>query len=81
LRILDLTTKQASAPILQTQRVPLSLGDVLCVPSESSCFVADAETLGGVVHRFEMADGMPIASRLISVDTATGLPPRYLGRF
>ncbi|HEX2881352.1 MAG TPA: hypothetical protein VHO25_17610 [Polyangiaceae bacterium] len=81
LRVFDVTTNQVSAPILQTQRVPLSLGDVLCVPSENSCFVADAETLGGVVHRFELDDGMPISERLISVDTATGLPPRYLGRF
>jgi hypothetical protein len=81
LRFLDLRTNQASMPILQTQRVPLSLGDVLCVPDENSCFVADAETRGGVVHRFEIENGVPIADHLIPVDTATGLPPRYLGRF
>jgi hypothetical protein len=81
LRVLDLNTAQVSTPILQTERTPFSLGDVLCVPSEGSCLVADAETQGGVVHRFEIEDGVPIADHLISVDTATGLPPRYLGRF
>lgn len=81
LRVLDLSRSRVSAPVLQTERTPFSLGDVLCVPAESSCFVADAETRGGVVHRFEVEQGLLVADQIIAVDTATGLPPRYLGRF
>jgi hypothetical protein len=81
LRVLDLNRSQVSAPVLQTERTPFSLGDVLCVPAENTCLVADAETRGGVVHRFEVEQGLLVADHLISVDTATGLPPRYLGRF
>jgi hypothetical protein len=55
---------------------------VLCVPNEGACFVADAETNGGVVHRFEIRpDGSLHADSLIQVDRTTGLPPRYLGTF
>lgn len=81
LRVLDLSAARVSTPILQTQRTPFSLGDVLCIPSESSCFVADAETQGGVVHRFEIDDEGLGHDTVIEVDHATGLPPRYLGRF
>jgi hypothetical protein len=82
LRVLDLMTDRVSAPILQTQRIPLSLGDVLCVPSEHCCFVADAETRGGMLHRFEITDQGGLGEDLqIEVDHATGLPPRYLGLF
>jgi len=82
LRWLDLTTGQPSPPILQTVRVPFSLGDVLCRPSNRVCFVADAETLGGMVHRFEIAESGALGDdALIEVDRTTGLPPRYLGAF
>lgn len=82
LRILDLPSGEASEPILQTRKVPFSLGDVLCKPEAAVCFVTDAETRGGVVHRFELrADGTLGPSIPLEVDRVTGLPPRYLGSF
>jgi hypothetical protein len=82
LRLLDLRSGEASEPILQTRAVPFSLGDVLCKAQPAVCFVTDAETRGGVVHRFEvLADGTLGPSLPLEVDRVTGLPPRYLGGF
>lgn len=93
---LDLTSFE-SQRLLSSESLPFSFGDVRCEPACGSCFLADADRGGGVVHRFtlkELAAGddtSPGAQRLgvaqltldraIRPDTLIGLPPRYLGSF
>jgi hypothetical protein len=66
----------------QSGRCPFTIGDVACAPACAVCFVADAASSGGVVHRFAVgADGHLAEPTSIVVDTAIGLPPRYLQLF
>lgn len=75
---LDLDRDLAS-PILEGQ--PFSLGGVSCAAKCGVCVVADANTDGGVVHRYEVdADGNT-DHVAIKVETSIGLPPRSFGRF
>lgn len=68
--------------LLRSADAPFSIGDVQCAAGCSACFIADAETQGGVVHRFDVdAGGALVNPTQIVVDTAIRLPPRYLGRF
>lgn len=68
--------------LLRSKEIPYSIGDVQCVPACSACFIADAETQGGVVHRFEVTpEGGLVNPTQVVIDADLGLPPRYLGRF
>jgi hypothetical protein len=61
---------------------PFSIGDVVCSVGCSVCFVADAASTGGVVHRFAVAaDGSVEPPTPIIVERTIGLPPRYLQLF
>ncbi|AUX36309.1 MULTISPECIES: hypothetical protein [Sorangium] len=68
--------------LLRSKLSPFTIGATQCVAECSACFIADAETSGGVVHRFPVsAQGALGQPSQTVVDTAIGLPPRYLGRF
>jgi len=64
------------------QRCPFSIGDVVCVPGCGACFVADAATGGGVVHRLSLsAEGAVDKDEPHRIEDGIGLPPRYLEIF
>jgi hypothetical protein len=64
------------------QRCPFTIGDVVCVPGCGTCFVADAVTGGGVVHRLSMsAEGALLHDEPHHIEDRIGLPPRYLQIF
>jgi hypothetical protein len=66
----------------QSERCPFTIGDVACAAACGVCFVADAVTDGGVIHRFSVgADGHVSDPTSIVVERAIGLPPRYLQLF
>ncbi|KYF85434.1 hypothetical protein BE18_14785 [Sorangium cellulosum] len=69
--------------LLRSKELPFSLGEVRCAEACGRCLVADAETEGGVVHRFDVgADGRALEhAGAFHVDPRVGLPPRYLGAF
>jgi hypothetical protein len=68
--------------LLRSKEIPFTIGEARCVGSCPVCFIADAESDGGVVHRFPVsAQGSLGQPAQIIVDTAIGLPPRYLGLF
>jgi hypothetical protein len=61
---------------------PFSIGDVVCAPACSVCFVADAAPTRSQVHRFTVdADGQVLPPESITVERTIGLPPRYLQLF
>jgi hypothetical protein len=65
-----------------SEHCPFTIGDVVCAPDCGVCFVADAATGGGVVHRFTVsADGRVEQPTSIVVERMIGLPPRYLQLF
>lgn len=72
-------TSGAARDVLHSEREPFTLGDVRCEPACGACFATDAGR--GVVHRFDSAGGTLGERREIVVDTAIGLPPRYLGAY
>ncbi|WP_129579054.1 MULTISPECIES: hypothetical protein [Sorangium] len=69
--------------LLRSKELPFSLGEVRCAEACGRCLAADAETDGGVVHRFDVgADGSALVhAGAFHVDPRVGLPPRYLGAF
>jgi hypothetical protein len=78
---LDVETGRARE-LWATASTPFALGEVRCAPACDACFMADAETRGGVVQRFPLEpDGSLGESRAFEVERRIGLPPRYLGRF
>ena len=77
-----ITINLASSQIVRLlQSAPFTLGEVRCAPACGACFVTDAKTQGGVVHRFEVNADVLEHDMLIRTDTAIGLPPRSLGLF
>lgn len=68
-------------PLQRSKAVPFTLGDVSCVPETRTCVLCDAETDGGVLHLFRLADAEIEERVRIHTDGALGLPPRSLGRF
>ncbi|WP_437809686.1 hypothetical protein [Sorangium sp. So ce1078] len=71
--------------LLRSQELPFSLGEVRCAEACGRCLAADAETEGGVVHRFDVGagegSGAIAPAGTFQVDPRVGLPPRYLGAF
>lgn len=64
------------------QAPAFALGDVRCAPSCGACFVADAQTREGAVHRFLLnTSGGLDHAEIIPMHACSGLPPRYLGFF
>ncbi len=64
------------------QRCPFSIGDVVCAPGCGVCFVADAATGGGMVHRLLVsAEGAVDEDEPHRIEDGIGLPPRYLEIF
>jgi hypothetical protein len=69
-------------PLRESQKQPFTLGGLSCAPTEWVCMLADAETEGGVVHRFEFDPQSELSTAsMVKLDTGVGLPPRGLGRF
>ncbi|HEY6727590.1 MAG TPA: hypothetical protein VI197_26320 [Polyangiaceae bacterium] len=68
-------------PLQRSKSVPFTLGDISCVPEIRTCVLCDAESEGGVLHRFRIADGELEERARLRTDGALGLPPRVLGRF
>jgi hypothetical protein len=60
---------------------PFTLGDVACATACGACFVADAATDGGVVHRLTIAAGGVTSDDRRHTQDGIGLPPRYLELF
>lgn len=58
---------------------PFKLPDVRCAPDCGACFATD-EARGAVV-RLEIQGGHLVSPSEIEVDSAIGLPPRWLGQF
>ncbi|MGK4002324.1 hypothetical protein WMF31_06855 [Sorangium sp. So ce1036] len=85
LTAVDLAAGERGAPevLLRSKELPFSLGEVRCAEACGRCLVADAETDGGVVHRFDVgADPRALVHvGAFRADPQTGLPPRYLGAF
>ncbi|WP_437575418.1 hypothetical protein [Sorangium sp. So ce887] len=69
--------------LLRSKELPSSLGEVRCAEACGRCLAADAETEGGVVHRFDVGEGSRavVHAASLHVDPRVGLPPRYLGAF
>lgn len=68
--------------LLEAKSPPFSLWDVRCIPACNTCFLADAATNSGVLHRFEIGpEGEVAASMGVVPDPEIGLPPRHVGRF
>ncbi|MET0410370.1 MAG: hypothetical protein ABW217_03700 [Polyangiaceae bacterium] len=69
-------------PLVATGASAFSLGDVRCAPLAGSCVLADAESEGGVLRRFEVAsDGSVSELGQVATNPELGLPPRYLGAY
>lgn len=79
-RQLDLTLGELSgAPLHESTFEPFTLGDLRCAPGSSICLLADAETDGGVLHRFDVdAAGALVNGSLLEIERGIGLPPRYI---
>jgi hypothetical protein len=67
--------------LLRSQKTPFSLGEARCAPACGRCLVADAETDGGVVHRFDLEAGVFKHAGAVAPEPRIALPPRYLGAF
>ncbi|WP_437672753.1 hypothetical protein [Sorangium sp. So ce131] len=71
--------------LLRSKELPFVLGEVRCAEACGRCLAADAETDGGVVHRFDVGAGEDrralVHAGAFRVDPRIGLPPRYLGGF
>jgi hypothetical protein len=76
---LDLETG-AHEVVLTSAR--FSIGDIVCASACGVCFVADATTDGGIVHRLSVSQGGVVQKddRRRTAD-GIGLPPRYLQLF
>ncbi len=79
----DVLFSSARSPVCgANQRCPFSIGDVACAPGCGVCFVADAATGGGMVHRLSLsAQGAVDKDDPHRIDDGIGLPPRYLEIF
>jgi hypothetical protein len=77
---INLSTKKHEV-LLRSNGVPFTLGEVRCASACGACFVTDAATQGGVVDRLFVRSGALSLDHAVRVDTAIGLPPRYLGAF
>lgn len=78
-RVFAVRRADAAAPevLLESSRVPFSLGEIVCATGCGVCFVADATR--GLVHRFEL-DAQALKERgSFAVESDIGLPPRLLG--
>jgi hypothetical protein len=65
-----------------SERCPFSIGDVVCAPGCGVCFVADAATDGGSVHRLSVSpEGRVQRDERRRTGDGIGLPPRYLQIF
>ena len=71
----------ASRELLRSSGLPFSLGTVRCAAACGLCFVADASTPGGSVHRLLFDGSSLVEQSAFSVDRTSGLPPRDIGRF
>lgn len=82
-RAFDLDWANGTArELTSTVSTPFAFGEVRCAPVCGVCFLADAETGGGVVQRFVVdQDGRIGEPQAFEVERGIGLPPRYLGRF
>lgn len=68
-----------AAPLRESSLEPFTLGDIRCAPSPGVCLLADAETDGGVLHRFDVdAAGALVNGTLVEIERGIGLPPRYI---
>jgi hypothetical protein len=64
------------------EHCPFTIGDVVCASGCGVCFVADAATDRGVVHRFSVsAQGEVARDESHHIEDGIGLPPRYLQIF
>ena len=79
-RRLDLTLGELDGgPLRESGLEPFTLGDIRCARGAGVCLLADAETDGGVLHRFEVdAAGALVNGALIKIERGIGLPPRYI---
>jgi len=77
LQVLELRSGQTRV-LARSAADPFTLGEVACVPSCRTCFVADAGR--GVVHRVRIEPELEMEAEL-KIDDGIGLPPRQLGRF
>lgn len=81
-RLLSLSAKEGSDPVLESEAIPFVLGDVRCAPARHICLVADAESEGGAIHHLTFSEsGSVRKQKRLFVDQTLGLPPRYLGVF
>jgi hypothetical protein len=64
------------------ERCPFSIGDIVCASGCGVCFMADAATEGGTVHRLSVSpQGAVQKDEPRRTDDGIGLPPRYLQLF
>lgn len=69
-------------PLAASRASAFSLADVRCAPGAGSCLLADTETDGGVLRRFEVASDGRVSERgQVAPNPELGLPPRYLGAY
>ena len=70
------------SPLRESSLSPFTLGDIRCEPSARTCLLADAETDGGVVHRFEIdVNGALVNGIPITLERSVGLSPRSIGLY
>lgn len=67
--------------LLRSSQEPFTFGEVRCAAACGVCFLTDAGTDGGVMHRFTVEGGALTLDRAIRVEREIGFPPRYIGQF
>jgi hypothetical protein len=82
-RRLDLQTGRIDPDALrQSEGSPYVLGEIRCEPSAATCVLADAETMGGVVVRFDIdAEGQLQQQGSVALEAGVGIPPRSISRY
>jgi hypothetical protein len=82
-RRLDLESGSVDiSPLRESSLSPFTLGDISCEPTARTCLLTDAETDGGVVHRFEVSrDGALVNGMPITLEKSVGLSPRSIGLY
>ncbi len=79
-RTFDLEAERINAPLLQSRAKAYVLGGMRCDPGAGRCFVADAETDGGVLQPIAVGnDGFAELLAPFKIDMRLGLPPRGIG--
>lgn len=83
LRRYDLAASSLDPEALQSSALtPFNLNDIRCEPRSRVCLLTDAETDGGVLHRFQIAeDGVLEAMDNVVLERDIGLSPRSLGMY